>query len=734
MVGETRTLDQLPLLATVSPEARMLVSEPGGAQGAIPIKSLMGKLISTETAAATVADLAPQLDYEANATSLVYADPDPFKNGWYRKDGGRGVGRWVQFEILTKVTRETLLTLSGEGPPAASLGAPGQFYRDLAAGTEYGPKTDAGWGEPRSLVGPAGAAGNTYTSYAALQQSDPARRYAYLTGDTDANPRADGPYSNASGVVGEWKPQGASGVQTSIGRTVEQELAPLRPTLNVESFRMPGDGDRDVLRKAFAAWMAQGGGILSADGTRRYNLGEIGVYTSGDKAGQRIEELFPIDGLRDAHFATNGARFVVKTLGVGPLPIKDNPRQPRIFLFRDFRNLTVSDLNIEDLNADLTVEWQGMKAVVANSDKGPCSGLELRNLRVTNAVSAFEVQGGTGASRITDIAYTGTCIFTRCYYGSLFQEGGDRVRGGYTAIDCRRYYFAYGMRDHELSVSVFNTSGANTAVGGALIKRYTQNTRGVTLRLTYDGPLKYRNLVEVEHQPPVGTLPGASRIDDVDVTIRLGANAEWVPGFEAQRLGFYSYAGEALEAETDNIIGRVTLRGDLGPRNLDAAHMIRSYTRFKVPPRIALDPGVKGLRLDMCDVENVAIQMSTDRLTYLKRGNLTTSALTIPTRDAANFQVELMVTAEGDVTALAQQHVTFERVMLLGYNAGGDNAYLAIPPDVERRVVAGTGAVFTYDTNGENITVNVAGAEYAGANARLRVDAQFVGSSLERPQ
>jgi hypothetical protein len=66
-------------------------------------------------------------------------------------------------------------------------------------------------------AGPTGAASNTYTSYTALQASDPTRKYAYLAGDTDVVPRADGPYSNTTGVVGEWVPQGAAGVAANLG-------------------------------------------------------------------------------------------------------------------------------------------------------------------------------------------------------------------------------------------------------------------------------------------------------------------------------------------------------------------------------------------------------------------------------------------------------------------------------------------------------------------------------------
>jgi hypothetical protein len=48
---------------------------------------------------------------------------------------------------------------SGNGAPAGTTGATGDFYIDLSSGNFYGPKTGSGWGTPVSLKGAAGAAG-----------------------------------------------------------------------------------------------------------------------------------------------------------------------------------------------------------------------------------------------------------------------------------------------------------------------------------------------------------------------------------------------------------------------------------------------------------------------------------------------------------------------------------------------------------------------------------------------
>lgn len=164
----TQALDQLARVTAISPEALTAIQEPNGPLQAIELKRLLGRLIQTDAVKVLRADLIADLAHDANTVALVYADPVGDNNGWYRKVGGNGTGNWSQFEILTKFARESVATLSGDGPPAAEIGAIGQFYRDTSsdAQLEYGPKTELGWGAPRSLVGNPGGSNNTYTDLA----------------------------------------------------------------------------------------------------------------------------------------------------------------------------------------------------------------------------------------------------------------------------------------------------------------------------------------------------------------------------------------------------------------------------------------------------------------------------------------------------------------------------------------------------------------------------------------
>lgn len=97
----TVTLDQLPVLAALSPDALTIAQEPSGPMGRVSIKTLLGRLISTDTAKTTRALLYADLAHDASAIALVYADPTAALNGWYRKAGASGTGAWAQFEKLS---------------------------------------------------------------------------------------------------------------------------------------------------------------------------------------------------------------------------------------------------------------------------------------------------------------------------------------------------------------------------------------------------------------------------------------------------------------------------------------------------------------------------------------------------------------------------------------------------------------------------------------------------------
>ena len=78
---ETRTLEQLTPLTSLSPDALTAVQEPGGPLGRVSIKQLLGRLVQTDTAKETRANLLAELDHDEPAVGLVFADPNPALNG-----------------------------------------------------------------------------------------------------------------------------------------------------------------------------------------------------------------------------------------------------------------------------------------------------------------------------------------------------------------------------------------------------------------------------------------------------------------------------------------------------------------------------------------------------------------------------------------------------------------------------------------------------------------------------
>jgi trimeric autotransporter adhesin len=94
--------------------------------------------------------------------------------------------------------------LNGAGAPGSNLGANGDFYIDTSANALYGPKSDAGWGTPTSLIGPKGDRG---------PQGDQGPQ-----GDTGAagaqGPKGD---TGATGAQGPQGPKGDTGPQGPSG-------------------------------------------------------------------------------------------------------------------------------------------------------------------------------------------------------------------------------------------------------------------------------------------------------------------------------------------------------------------------------------------------------------------------------------------------------------------------------------------------------------------------------------
>lgn len=103
--------DQLPEIAEIPGNLRVVVASPGGNLQRVAHSRLLSKLIATNLAKTTRAILYADLAHDADSVALVFSDPDPLLNGWWRKTGISGAGAWVQFETLALATRAAMVEL-----------------------------------------------------------------------------------------------------------------------------------------------------------------------------------------------------------------------------------------------------------------------------------------------------------------------------------------------------------------------------------------------------------------------------------------------------------------------------------------------------------------------------------------------------------------------------------------------------------------------------------------------
>ena len=111
MTGQLQTVspDQLGERAAPSDELFSVVFAPGGPLQKLAFRKLLAKLISTNLCKSTKALLDADLAYAADSVALVFADPVPAQNGWYRKSGAIGAGAWTQFEELSVQVKQAAL-------------------------------------------------------------------------------------------------------------------------------------------------------------------------------------------------------------------------------------------------------------------------------------------------------------------------------------------------------------------------------------------------------------------------------------------------------------------------------------------------------------------------------------------------------------------------------------------------------------------------------------------------
>lgn len=122
--------DALAKVPGPSDDSWALIWRPGGPLTKIEWRKLLAKLVAADAAVSTYAVLSASLLFDEGKTALVHSDPDPLKNGWYRKTGASGGGAWVQFEQLAMTVRADAMAALAAAQAARDLA--GHYANDAA--------------------------------------------------------------------------------------------------------------------------------------------------------------------------------------------------------------------------------------------------------------------------------------------------------------------------------------------------------------------------------------------------------------------------------------------------------------------------------------------------------------------------------------------------------------------------------------------------------------------------
>lgn len=101
--------DSLAERTSATDELFAVVFAPGGQLQKLAFDKLLAKLIAANLTKTTSTALQADLAHDADSVALVFNDPDPLKNGWWRKVGAATTGNWLQFDTLNKTARDAAL-------------------------------------------------------------------------------------------------------------------------------------------------------------------------------------------------------------------------------------------------------------------------------------------------------------------------------------------------------------------------------------------------------------------------------------------------------------------------------------------------------------------------------------------------------------------------------------------------------------------------------------------------
>lgn len=494
--------------------------------------------------------------------------------------------------------------------------------------------------------------------------------------------------------------------------------------LFIESFREAGDTDREVLTKAFDAWEAQGGGTLVGGGPEVvYDLGDENII--GGVSTSTV--IFAVTGLTNATLDLDGASIMVNSgewAGLGTYNI------PVIFKFTNCQNLVIRNIGkFQDTGYVNTRDWQGAYFIEISGNAGPCKGVTLDNVHMDGGLGPLVVRG-TQTNRVSGIWITQSCYFNNVYYGSSFQDNGDKALLEYTCENVLRAYIGYGFIIHHFNMRVIG-SATPLAEGAFVFMRADRDTWGVTGQVVFSGSLD--NWRRGVGDP--GYLFGFQQQNNDGATALLGGfdlKLFIVPGTQdtngTHRLRFSSFTTGAVSENTGSTthrFGMIRLGGDLG----GIAHPFHSRCTPAVPPVIALANGVSGLGpTPTIGCPGFILQTGPNHYMIEKFGDLTSGTVKMPMASLADtislLRVIIAASAKSNANtdgASSKAHIFRDDVgvYLLGTTSGeltgspgaGDTS--AFNSSNLTRAYAG-------NANGD-LVITLGGSDYAVSTAYARV-------------
>lgn len=407
--------------------------------------------------------------------------------------------------ILTRVLAlaEALAPISGDGPPAASLGLVGSIYIDMTDEDDfvlYGPKTAAGWGSGKSIKGPPG--GTIAARFLEdLKAADPTGLVRVFGGSVFSwsnDDYSETPVSelNVNVVkanalpltVGAWVRQTSAGItyappSAPRARMVQEELNDTPPSLL--SYYLPTDGAnyKPALDRALAFYDANP--VNPPAFPEEWGKGYVHLPRGNSPFVGRAAYLGLIGG------GLRGQAEYSNTISWGPAAAAEVG-----FKFTTYISVRITDLRVVHLNG--TAPTPGSVGIELNPTGGG-GNLQIKRLSIENFDTGILVGGvGNGDKTLLE----GVSF----YCNVAWSNGANKQAIGWTLLNCNgggNYMLRYGgagqvvvtnaTYNPEKALILLPEGGGGEVAGNIVIEDTKLEYHGVQDRRMLDASLSILN-------------------------------------------------------------------------------------------------------------------------------------------------------------------------------------------------------------------------------------------------